>query len=228
MGALGGVAATVLQQAVAKWQGWAQPLVFRAKLGTSLSLTWWFGFVSRPSRTQFPKYPRRSVAVRKITSLGLSAVALGALGWIATAQAQSAPEGTPAPTNMAPPAPPPVAAPAPAPAPAPAEAAPAAAAPETPAPAPAKPKHHGMTHAAKSGAVHRGKSTPGDAAVEDLNARSLSAAKSGTSFSPATTPAPAPTKEKAPPAKKPMKHMHHAKKKAAAPADATPPADTSK
>jgi len=173
----------------------------------------------------------RSVAVRKITSLGLSAVALGALGWIATAQAQSAPEGTPAPTNMAPPAPPPAAAPAPAPAPtpAPAESAPAAAAPDaTPAPAaPAKPKHH-VAHAAKSGAVHRGKTAAGDAAVEDLNARSLSAAKSGTNFAPATTPAPAPKKEKAPPAKKPMKHMHHAKKKAEAPADATAPADTSK
>ncbi len=159
--------------------------------------------------------------MRKITSLGLSAVALGALGWIATAQAQ--PVGTPAPTSAPPPAPPPAAEPAPAPA----EPAPAAAAPETPAPAPAKPKHH-ASHAAKSGAVHRGKTAEGDAAVEDLNARSLSAAKSGTNFAPATTPAPAPKKEKATPAKKPSKHMHHAKKKAAPPADASAPADTSK
>ena len=62
---------------------------------------------------RFPAAPEptlRSVTVRKITSIGLSAAALGALGWIATAQAQPAPEGTPSPA-MAAPAP---AAPAPA------------------------------------------------------------------------------------------------------------------
>ncbi len=174
--------------------------------------------------------------MRKITSFGLSAAALGALGWIATAQAQPAPEGTTAPPATAPAAAPaaPEAAPAPA---APADAAPAAApAPDAAAPAadaPAKPVHHHHAKMAKTTktakGVHRGADS--DAAVEDLNAKSLSAAKSGTSFAPATTPDKAPAK----PAK-PMKAKHHhhmMKKPAAAPdapaPDATPaPADTSK
>ncbi len=177
--------------------------------------------------------------MRKITSFGLSAAALGALGWIATAQAQPAPEGTTAPPATAPAAAAPAApeaAPAPAPA-APADAAPAAAAPApdaaAPAEAPAKPVHHHHAKMAKTTkmtkGVHRGADS--DAAVEDLNAKSLSAAKSGTSFAPATTPDKAPAK----PAKTmKAKHHHHMMKKAAAAADApapdaTPaPADTSK
>jgi hypothetical protein len=178
--------------------------------------------------------------VRKITRFGLSAAALGALGWIATApitaQAQPAPEGTTAPPAAAPAAP---AAPEAAPA-APADAAPAAApapdaaAPaEAPAAAPAKKMHHHHAKMAKmsSKGVHRGGES--DAAVEDLNAKSLSAAKSGTSFAPATTPDKAPGKTM-----KTMKAKHHhhhmMMKKAAAAADApapdaTPaPADTSK
>jgi hypothetical protein len=89
-------------------------------------------------------------------------------------------------------------------------------------------KHHHM----KSASTHH-KAEGGDAAVEDLNAKSLSDAKEGKSFAPPTK-----TGEMKP--GKPMmhKHMHHhmhhhakpAPDASAAPApDATPaPADTSK
>jgi hypothetical protein len=76
-------------------------------------------------------------------------------------------------------------------------------------------------------------SEAGDAAVDNLNAKSLSAAKSGTSFAPATTPTP----EKAPMkttkgSKGKTMHHHHTMKKpadtAAAPEGTAAPADTSK
>ncbi len=131
--------------------------------------------------------------MRKISTLGLSMAILAAAGWLAQASAQPAPDSSaPAPSSDSSTA-------------APADAAPAA-----------KPMH--KHHAAPKG-IHRG--TPkGDAAVEDLNAQSLSAAKSGTAFKPATTPTPA----KAP--MKGMKGMHHHHKKAAAApaADASAPA----
>ena len=94
--------------------------------------------------------------------------------------------------------------------------APAASDASTPAPAPKK--HHAM-HRTQS-AKHA--PTKGDAAVEDLNAQSLDAAKSGKAFAPATTPTPAkPAK-----AGKPMHHHHKAAKPAA---DAAAPApDASK
>jgi hypothetical protein len=179
---------------------------------------------------------RRSFAVRKITSFGMGAAALGALSWMAAAQAQPAPEGTPAPMAApapapAPAAPAPMATPAPAapeaaPA-APAEAAPAASAPAPDAAAPepaAKPMKHHKAHMMK-GTKH--KAEAGDAAVDDLNAKSLSAAKAGTSFSAATKTPPEPAKTKM----KPMHHHHHhmmMKKAATPPApEATPaPADS--
>ncbi len=93
---------------------------------------------------------------------------------------------------------------------------------DTPAPAadttaPAKPAHK---HHAKTMAIHRG-SEAGDAAVDDLNAKSLSAAKSGTAFTP-----PANADKKDMPAtkttKKPATKAVHHKKKAAPAADAAP------
>jgi 2-oxoglutarate dehydrogenase E2 component (dihydrolipoamide succinyltransferase) len=144
----------------------------------------------------------------------MAAATVAAFGWVAAAQAQPAPEGTPAP----------MAAPAPAPtAPAPADTAPAAStpAPDSTAPAPAKTKHHKAAHATKTSSKHH---DAGDAAVDDLNAKSLSAAKAGTSFAPATKTTPAPVKS----TKKPV-HHHLMKKKAATPSapEATPaPADS--
>jgi hypothetical protein len=76
----------------------------------------------------------------------------------------------------------------------------------------------------KAGSAHAGGDS-GNAAVEDLNAQSLDAAKAGKSFTPSATPAPA-----AKPAAKPMHMMHHhnmATKKAAAPADSSAPAPDS-
>jgi hypothetical protein len=131
------------------------------------------------------------LAVRRITTLAFSAALLAATGWGVSAHAQAA-----APDQAAPPASDA--------APAPSDAAPADATP------PAPKKHH----KASMKGIHRG-TEAGDAAVEDLNAKSLDAAKSGKSFAPPTTPAPEPAK-----AAKPMKHKHHAKK-------AAPPADTS-
>ena len=77
--------------------------------------------------------------------------------------------------------------------------------------------------------VHRG-AEGGDAAVEDLNTKSLNAAKSGTSFAPATTPTPAPAKAGKSGKTAMHHHHHHASKKAdaAAPEGTTAPADTSK
>jgi hypothetical protein len=168
----------------------------------------------------------------------MTAVALGALGWVATAQAQNAPEGTPAPA-MAPapaapaaqPAPAPAPAPAPEAAPAPADTAPAASTPapdagSAPAAAPAKTKHHKSMHASKGKtmSMHRG-AEGGDAAVEDLNAKSLSAAKSGSNYTPSKADeAPMKSTSKT---SKPMHHHHHMAKKKAAPSDAAAaPADS--
>jgi hypothetical protein len=86
--------------------------------------------------------------------------------------------------------------------------------------------HHAKSHSMKAGGVHRG-SEAGDAAVDDLNAKSLSAAKAGTSFAPPTTPAAEPAKAST----KTTKH-HHMKKKPAADTAAAPegtpaPADSS-
>jgi hypothetical protein len=92
--------------------------------------------------------------------------------------------------------------------------APAAADTSTPAAAPAPAKHHHMMHKASMAP----KAEAGDAAVEDLNAKSLEDAKAGKSFAP-PTPTPAPAK----PMAKPMHHHHMAKKPAAPPADAPAP-----
>jgi hypothetical protein len=88
----------------------------------------------------------------------------------------------------------------------------------TPAAAPAPAKHHHMMHKASKAP----KAEAGDAAVEDLNAKSLEDAKAGKSFAP-----PTPTPAAAKPMAKPM-HHHHAMKKPAAPAaDASAPAPDS-
>ncbi len=146
--------------------------------------------------------------MRKTTTLGAAVIALAASGWIATASAQ-APADTPAPSTDA--------------------AAPAA--PDS-KPAPKKTHHHATMSHGKGKLVG---TAVGDKEVEDLNAKSLDAAKEGKSFAPPTTPMSEPTAhagDKMKPAtKKPMKHhMAKAKTKAApeAPADASaPPADTS-
>jgi hypothetical protein len=135
------------------------------------------------------------LAVRKISTLGLSLAVLAATGWLAQASAQSAPD-TSAP----------------------------AASSDTAAPAadttpPAKTKAH---HAKGSHGKGKAKAaTKGDAAVEDLNAQSLDAAKAGKAYAPPTTPV-------ATKAAKPAKTSHHhhkAAKKAAA--DAAPAPDAS-
>jgi hypothetical protein len=99
--------------------------------------------------------------MRKTSIFGLSVLALAASGWIAAANAQ---------------------------APTPPDAAPAA---EAPAPdaKPAKPmkmKHHAMhektARSAKTGKLVGTKA--GDKMVEDLNDKSLAAAKAGTAFTP--------------------------------------------
>ncbi len=142
--------------------------------------------------------------MRKISTLGLSLAILAATGWLAQASAQAAPDASaPAPSSDSS-----------TPAPADSGAAPAA---------PAKTTHK---HHMSSKGIHRG-TTKGDAAVEDLNAQSLSAAKAGTAFKPATTPTP----DKAPAkSMKGMKGMHHHKKAAApaAPAADAPAPDSSK
>ncbi len=121
--------------------------------------------------------------MRKTSTIGAAVIALAASGWIATASAQ---------------------APAPADTPAPAA--------DTPAPddkAPPKKMHHKMVPKHEK----LKPTAAGDAAVDDLNAKSLDAAKEGKSFTPPTTPAPA----KATPAKAEKKKLpakHHAVKKA--------------
>jgi hypothetical protein len=104
------------------------------------------------------------------------------------------------------------------------DAAPAATPPDTSTAAPAKTSshkkwtHHGTPmHASKDA---------GNAAVEDLNAQSLDAAKAGKSYTPPTTTPTPPAASKT--MSKPMHHHHMAKKAApaAAPSDTTPPADS--
>ncbi len=147
--------------------------------------------------------------MRIISTLGLSVAILATAGWLAQASAQAAPD------NSAPAAP---SSDSSAPAPSTDSSAPA---PADSSAAPAKPMHK---HHAKG--VHRGATTKGDAAVEDLNAQSLNAAKSGTAFKPATTPTPdkAPMKGKG--KGKPM-HHHHKKAAAAPAADSSAPAPDS-
>ena len=132
--------------------------------------------------------------MRKFTTLGLSVAALAASSWLVTAQAQPA-----TPDTNAPPADTSTAAPA-----------------DTSTPAPAKKMH--KSHAK---APHKA-ATAGDAAVDDLNAKSLSAAKSGQAFAPPTTPTPDKAAAKT---TKTGKATHHAKKKAAPKAADAPAAD---
>ena len=75
------------------------------------------------------------------------------------------------------------------------------------------------------------KAEAGDAAVEDLNAKSLDDAKAGKSFAP-PTPTPTEGKSMGKPEGKPMgkwthHHHHMAPKKPAEPAEATAPSDSS-
>ena len=112
--------------------------------------------------------------MRRITTLAFSTAMLAAAGWIAGAHAQATP---PAPA-----APPANSAPA-------QSAAPDTSAPadtSTPAAAPKATKHHHMMHKSSKAP----KAEAGDAAVEDLNAKSLDDAKAGKSFAP-PTPTPA-------------------------------------
>ena len=76
----------------------------------------------------------------------------------------------------------------------------------------------------------------GDSAVEDLNAKSLSAAKAGTSFTPPTHMSEEKPSHSGKPMHKHMSHVHHHTKPASdssaaaapAPAPDAAPADTSK
>jgi hypothetical protein len=122
---------------------------------------------------------------------------LAAAGWIASAHAQATPPDTSAPAATD-------------------SNAPAATDTSTPAEAPKPAKHHHMTH--KTGMAP--KAEAGDAAVEDLNTKSLDDAKAGKSFAP-----PTPTPAAAAPMKKPMHHHHMMKKAAEAPAADTPAPD---
>jgi len=131
--------------------------------------------------------------VRKISTLGLSLAVLAATGWLAQANAQSAPD-TSAPAASSD------------------TAAPAA---DASAPAKTKSMHHSKSMHGKGKAKA---TTKGDAAVEDLNAQSLDAAKAGKAYAPPTTPV-------ATKAAKPAKTSHHHKKMAKKAADAAPAAD---
>ena len=136
--------------------------------------------------------------MRRITTLACSTAILAATGWIASAHAQAAAPDASAPAQSA----------------APDNSAPAADS-STPAAAPAPAKHHHTMHKSSKAP----KAEAGDAAVEDLNAKSLEDAKAGKSFAPHT-----PTPAAAKPASKPMHHHHMAKKAAAPPADSSAPA----
>jgi hypothetical protein len=148
--------------------------------------------------------------VRRITTIAFSTAMLATAGWIAGAHAQPTP-----PAQSAPAAPPDTSAPA-------QSAAPDTSAPadnSAPAEAPKPAKHHHMMHKSSKAS----KAEAGDAAVEDLNAKSLDDAKAGKSFAP---PTPTPAAE-AKPAAKPMHHHHVTKKPAAPPADSSAPAPDS-
>jgi hypothetical protein len=142
-----------------------------------------------------------------IPTIGLSVALLAATGWVAQASAQAAaPDASaPAADSSTPPA-------------------------DSSAPAPKPAKHH---HTKTTG-VHRGANTNkvrGDAAVEDLNAQSLDAAKTGKAFTPPTSLPASASKPAGKSTAKSGKSMHHHHKKAAAPAPAdssAPPADSSK
>lgn len=123
--------------------------------------------------------------MRKTYVLGLPVLALAVTGWVATASAQQAPA---APDQSAAPAAPDQSA---APAAPDQSAAPAAGGDTGAAPAPAPKKHHAMKRSghhkmAKDHKLH------GDAAVADLNAQSLAAAKSGKPFTPGANSTEAP------------------------------------
>ncbi len=160
--------------------------------------------------------------MRRITTLAFSAALLASTGGLSPIFAQAAPPASApaAPPAAAPATPPAASEPAPAPA-GDATTTPAGDTSSTPAKAP-KTHHHAKASAKASPKdVHRGPATAGDAAVDDLNAKSLDAAKSGTNFTP---PAPSKAEPAAKGAKstKPAPH-HHAKKPAAKPADAPAP-----
>ncbi len=152
--------------------------------------------------------------MRKTTTFGAAVIALAASGWIATAAAQA-----PAP-DAAPPAPT-------------TDAAPPAAAPDASSKPddsskPAKPMHHHKKMmSSKMDKMGKGKlkgTVKGDEAVDDLNSKSLDAAKSGKSFAPPTTPISEPAaheKGDKMSSKHMMKMKHHMAKKAK---DATPDA----
>ena len=152
--------------------------------------------------------------MRKTTTFGAAVIALAASGWIATAAAQA-----PAPADPAPATPPTT------------DAAPPAATPDATT-KPAKPMHHKKMMSSKMGTMGKGKlkgTVKGDEAVDDLNAKSLDAAKSGKSFAPPTTPISEPAAhEKGGKMMKPahsMKMKHHMAKKAMeAKPDASAPA----
>jgi hypothetical protein len=145
------------------------------------------------------------LALHKITTFGLSLAVLAASGWLATASAQ-APDASPAATP-----------------PSSDSTAPASgdtSTPDTSKPAP-KPVHHHM-HAMHSSIG----ASKGDAAVEDLNAQSLDAAKAGKNFTPpSTTPTEGKSMESSEkPMAKPMHHHHHMAPKK--PADTSAPSDS--
>jgi hypothetical protein len=150
------------------------------------------------------------LALHKITTFGLSLAALVASGWLATASAQ-APDASPAATPPSSDSTTPASG--------------DTSTPDATKPAPKAMHHH--THAMHWHSMSASKGA-GDAAVEDLNAQSLDAAKAGKSFTPPST---TPTEEKSmakPEGKsmaKPMHHHHHMAAKK--PADTSAPSDSS-
>lgn len=150
--------------------------------------------------------------MHKITTFGLSLAALAASGWLATANAQ-APDASPAATPPSSDSTTPASG--------------DASSPEATKPAP-KPMHHHMhtmhsMHSMHSDSMGGGKGA-GDAAVEDLNAQSLDAAKAGKSFTPPTT-TPTEGKSMGKPMGKWTHHHHHMAPKK--PAEASAPSDSS-
>jgi hypothetical protein len=116
------------------------------------------------------------------TTLGLSLAALATSGWLATANAQATDQqAPPADTSTA----------------APADTAPADA-------APAKPMHH--KHAMHHGSMASKGGDAGNAAVEDLNEKSLDAAKGGKPFTPGGA---APIEAPKQPLHPMHRHLHH-------------------
>ncbi len=163
--------------------------------------------------------------MRKTNLLGATFLALATASLPLTAFAQAPASAPAAPAPMAAPAPAPAATPAPAPA----DVTPSAPAPDAASSSSSSEKPMKKTmHHKKMMMSHKGgklvATKAGDKAVDDLNAESLSSAKTGKPFTPSATPAAA--KETAHASMHGSKMMHHSKKAKAAspmaPSDSSP------